>query len=218
LDANQSPLLAAYAQIANGLSTANILWTCTNVNFKKTNRAGTLVSYHPVSLARIGGKQNPNNRPSCVNAFESQGTQFSVSVADLGDTTEAWTLTIADPMTQANLAWQTKCTGSKTPWSDVTFSNALNNLVTSGVFTSPGQRFVTFQSWPSLQGKSSWLELEGFNDDTKGNFETNLAITETVFHELFHSIAVPDPEGKHPKHHISPQPSTIDVIREDNFG
>jgi hypothetical protein len=157
-----------YTAVANGLETSNIRYYCKDPTLQ--NPEG--LSFYPIDMTRIDGRRAIND-DECKNFV--QGIYY-VQIEPLNKAAYAYTITSnpGSPIFEK----QVKCTGSTTQWSDILLKRILDEVKNG--------RPATFSNWPKFIGVANWFYAIGFP-------LTGPIMEETVFHEIIHSVGVPDP-------------------------
>jgi hypothetical protein len=157
-----------YTAVANGLETSNIRYYCKDPTFQDPEG----YSFYPIDMTRVDGR--PINNDECEGNF-FKGNYYAF-VKPLNPTSNACTFT-SKPGYEA-FEEQVKCTGSTTEWSDIILQRILNEVKEGWP--------ATLSDWPESVGATDWFDAVGFP-------LTGPIMAMTVFHEIIHSVGVPDP-------------------------
>ena len=178
-----------YNSIADTLENVDILYSCQYLDIQIENEEGY---FHPISIDRLNGQINPNGNEKCELYFS--GRDFIILEESLEEMTPASNaITTTIELEKEYYELQISCTGSSHTWTDITFLNIFDKIE-SGLI-------VTFDQWPSFLGKQNWDDIIGVESDKDipyNSLGTTFFMTETILHELMHSIAIPNPTGTSP--------------------
>ena len=128
--------------------------------------------YYPIALDRINGEKIPY----CPNWF-FDGNNFIFPVEPAPITPKAATL-----YSGLNQEEQVACTGSDVYWNDVMFLTALDEVIAKNGLT------VTFEQWPSFNGKNDWSGLIGSSGFQ--SLITSDILTLITLHEIMHTYVI----------------------------
>jgi hypothetical protein len=166
-------------------SDKNILVTCLQLEFQQTlpptgpNVPPEVRWVHPISLARIGGSVMPGvpgwiywNGAYLVETInpnslpESSAQVFTISPSSSPD----WNDYVQE-------------TGSTVAWSDIRLTDVVD------AYHYPA---VTLGNWLEEIGASSWADLDAL---ALANLDEPEFMTIPILHELYHTVAMPNPIG-----------------------
>jgi hypothetical protein len=169
-------------------SDKNILVTCLQLEFQQTlpptgpNVPPEVRWVHPVSLARIGGSVIPGvpewNYWRGAYLIETINPMHS---SLRGSTAQTFTISPSSGPIWYDYVQET---GSTVAWSDI---RLMDVVLDANYYPA-----VTLGNWLTEIGASSWADLDAL---AGANLDDSEFITIPILHELYHTVAIPNPIG-----------------------